>query len=364
MNASPPRRDFVGALWEGATRPSLTAAIGIPMFAFAQLAVLVLFLTPALVARVDAGYLMGSPWDQYGYATAHTIQLEQANSAAPSVVVLGASATRHLFEDHREYAKRLAREVGRPVELHFLVTADQTVWESAAILDHVPERFRGVVLIGVQPSRLVSEYDQLAELMRWPRLGLRSPSMEEVARARGLEVRPLRGIYFLDNLDFLLARRYAILRNVLTGPQAYALHGRRIDTRISPEEKAGQLERIGKRMAIWEAGHDENLELLARTIERLAERPDLEVVVFEAPLHPLVKRTYPDGYARYRRMLEERVARLGVVYVDLGASAALRAEDFHDMWHLSRGGGRERSEDVLAELLVPRLRRLEARTAS
>jgi len=353
---------FWRAFRDATAKPSLTVVCGSLLLAALQFGAVVLWLTPDRIAASPHGAWMNDPWDYYAYVTTEALRMQRADPSELAVVVVGSSSTRHVFEDHEAFRARVEEQVGEPVRLHFLASGGQTLWESALLLDHLPEGFRGVVVIGLHPGRAIWDEADLRGWLDNPRLGLRSETTASLRDRLGMEPRETTGSYFLDNIAFWSARRTAIVLNWIRGPHRYERHGREISE--PPSAYAIQLRDTGaaERMLHWREGGEEGARTLAELTSRLSAR-GIEVLVLFSPLHPNVPRLHPAEFRRFRDLVEGSARQGGAHVVDLNARAHLEEPDFRDAFHLDARDPRERSEAVLAQDTVEALRRIQARAA-
>ena len=346
---------FWRAFWQGASTPSLGVLAAIVTLAGAQFVAILLWLTPQRIADEGPGLWMNDPWDHSAYVTAEALRMERSDPETLGIAVLGSSSMRHVFEDHEAFRVRLAERFESPVQMHFLAAGGQSLWESELLLDHLPDGFRGAVVIGVHPGRAIYDPGALGEWLEQPRLGLEAESTRRLRDRFGLPQPEQTGFYFLDHMPFLAARRVAIARNLLTGPQAYAKHGRRIDAPLSAEAVAMRDAGAPSLMKHWEEDGAAGARALQRLVERLSAA-GIEVIVAFSPLHPNVEAHHPEAVARFRALMRESAVRAGASVLDFNTEAALAEDDFRDVFHLDTSGARARCEDALALELTDRLR--------
>lgn len=348
---------FWTAFWQAASTPSLAVLAAIVALAGAQFGAILLWLTPERIVAAGHGLWMNDPWDHSAYVTVEALSMQRADPRTPAIAVVGSSSMRHVFEDHDAFRERLSNELAQPVRMHFLAAGGQSLWESELLLDHLPDGFRGTVVIGVHPGRAIYDGAALTAWMEQPRLGLDSSSTRKLRDRLGLPQKDPSGFYFLDHMPFIAARRGAIARNLLTGPQPYARHGRQIEAPLSVETAAIRDAGAPSVMQHWERDGTRGAEALQRLSERLTAA-GVDVVVAFSPLHPNVEARHPESLARFRRLMRKSALAAGASVLDLNAEAALRETDFRDAFHLNTSGGRARCENALASELTERLRRL------
>jgi hypothetical protein len=354
-------REFWPAFREGATKASLPGVIGVVLLAGLHFATILLVVTEDRVAAWPHETWMDNPQDHHAYVTVEALRMQRAEVAELGVAVVGSSSIRHAFEDHFAFRDRLTEAMDEPVRLHFLPTGAQSLWESALLLDYLPEGFRGAVVIGVHPGRTVFDEAALSEWLANPRIGLQSETRVALRERLGLPRRDSTGSYWVDNIGFFSARQAVVLRNLWWGAPRYEQHSVRVGRPASPEARAVLASGMAETMESWERGGSEGSRALEQLVSGLVAR-GIEVVVTFEPLHPNVRTLHPAVFARFREMTVESAQAGGASVLDLGESARLLDREFRDVFHLFSSGPRERCEDVLAVEIARALQRVRLRS--
>lgn len=218
------------------------------------------------VTRVTADFFVAHhSWFRAGdgdLGMAATVQILARDSweKGPRVLLVGDQALGDLFDEEGSGAGLVASDLGaRVVDLTF---PDQTIWESAALVDRTPRESEGVLVLDASPSRLREPAERLAELRTWPRLGFRSRAFDaELLRAE-LPCDSLYGDYFLDNERYLVKRLPYVLVNLLSAKPGPANEGPRPPARN-------------------ETGRGNQLDVLARIVERVPRQSFLTLILVD-----------------------------------------------------------------------------------
>jgi hypothetical protein len=339
------RRAFV----EGLTRPSPVAiglALAFNLLIFAALAIV---LTPEFIAARPAGLLAEHPADYDAFVTSRVIAVGLQPVEQPVLLILGGSTIRSALLES-DLAEGLRDGDLHGIRVIKLCTSRQTLWESLALAEHLPAGARGVVLVGVSPTLLAMGEEELSELARHPRLGIRSQLLDAELHRRGLPVGPRSGIHLLDNAAFLLPRLGNLLRHARTGSPQEELDSRYVGTRPAPAAVASAVaERVNRRFDDLPANRPSNVVLLDQIVGTIRARTQLQIVLVESPLNPefVQVNRRQDVVAEHRTQMAEFARARGLTYVLLDDAAALSPADFHDWAHLADRAALRRSADAV-----------------
>lgn len=217
------------------------------------------------VTRVTAEFFVARhSWFRAGDGDpgmAATVQILARDSweNGPRVVLVGDQALGDLFANGA-LADLIAPVAGaRIVDLTF---PDQTIWESAALVDRTPRESEGVLVLDASLARLREPAERLAELRTWPRLGFRSRAFDAELLRAGLPCDSLYGDYFLDNERYLVKRLPYVLVNLLSAQSGPANKGPRPPARN-------------------QKGRGNHLDVLARIVERVPRQSFMTLILVD-----------------------------------------------------------------------------------
>jgi hypothetical protein len=347
-------RQAADALIRGATSISLAGCAGAVVVAVLQFAVLCLLVTPQFVGRIDPGYLVYSPIDDFAVVTA-TAQRMRYDRPELGVLLAGPSTCREAIYDPQQMERDLTAAVQMPVHFYLAASSWQSLWETAAVLDHLPADFRGLVVIGMTPGRLARTDRWLCRLLEHPQLGLTSSSLQDEVLRAGLDPPASTGVYLVDQAPFFAARRRALLRYV-SGPLPYQRNRYAGKRSWSPRHWQ---EFMDTTLVEWgdlfPLASRQNLEVLERIVKRLRNR-DIKVVLLEAPLETgRIEELCAEWLPQYYTSLEEFARRESIPLWDLNREVALTPEDFFDWGHLKNPEAQQRYQAALVQRLIPLL---------
>ncbi len=347
----PPPGGVVAAFWQGLTRPSLASlalALLVPATLFGACALL---LTPR---RLGTGFhrrVALNRFDDPIFTAAEALALSHRQPARPLVVVFGASSSRNAILGEEPLARWTGQAAGREVKAYNLCSGGQLLWETAILADLLPERFEGVVPIGISPGRLWN-YDPniLADWLRTPRLAIGLDHADRLARQWGLEVPPRTGNYFWDYRKLFLPRIEPFLRNLPKRPLIHdtARLGRGRISRSKWDYKMGEPARLRRR---YDRNARRALEALAEIVRGLRGRGKVGVALIEEPIHPTYRKEGfgEEFWATYTADIRTFASEHDLPYWDLNLVGNYGDGDFFDTVHFDTAEAQRRWTRALAE---------------
>lgn len=339
---------FWSGLGEGLRRPSWTA-IGLALGCCALALVgLERWMNVDLLVSDARGYLAIDDEDTHVWASGRLYELLREPQDTPLVAVIGSSGIVEAMTEEEELEGFLRELVGDRVRAADLSCFDQSILEAPLLMDRLPERFDGVVVVGVSP-RLIGRG------WRWERpfgdrLAVRSAAVEELARGLGLVVEEQTGDFFWDNRRFFLPRIPSLLANALRGPRHWRRHLYRDSGRMGEDILEKQYYRVRLAMEHYLENRPAALELLGTVGRSLQERGRVRVVLLETPVRPsAIPVVYGDElYREHGECMQRFAAENGFEYWNLSQEAALGENDYYDYTHLCDEDAQRRFTKVLA----------------
>ncbi|NUQ61489.1 MAG: hypothetical protein HUU20_03310 [Pirellulales bacterium] len=346
------------AFAEGALRPSVAASLGAVLLAAVQTAALCVVITPDRVGRLNPARLMSDPMDFDGYATVEALRLRKRTDPRPAVVYTGDSISMESLDNLQNFRREISKQVGQPVDVYFLATHGQTLWDTAALLDQLSPQFRGAVVIGVGPRRLMQFPARLARDVRTCRLALYSPSYAE--ECRRVDVQPPRcdGLYFLDFGPFFVSRR-RLAWQWLSEPAEANIHQYTENFPAWTEADWRQQEPL-VRETLDPEQLDPMLNVLGRILARLRQHGGIEAALVETPRHPRLVKAYGPIEDRYNRAIRAFAERERAAYWRSDDEVGFTANDFHDWAHVADRSARQRFQNALVGRLGGLIQPMEA----
>ena len=311
-------------------------------------------------------YLMTHELDTHARVTSKALAIR--HSEVPDVVILGASMTIRCVTSEENLADLVAEGWGEKPLVYDMATDAQTTWEMAALVDRLRPRFDGVLVLGVSAGLLShgatdGGYSSLAKIVDHPRLGFTSEAFDNEARIAGLKVPYRIGVYSLDNLVFLLARRYQVARNLIKGAPTYGdpLNAPWMSRVNRPEYWQQEISRLPGLIKGYESNIEVNFAVIGRFATELKKSGDASFILLEPPINPrwYGERTGAKFFKRYHDDLRRFADEHGMVFLPISEEASLLPTDFVDYeGHIGTFEARERCTKTLAsrvsEVLIER----------
>jgi hypothetical protein len=357
--AAPPRwKECAAAFAAGLRRPSVIGTLGALVVAALQLLALCLLVTPRTLARIDPGYLLDNQFDVFTYSTFQIHQMRQTPARELGVLLVGSSTLREAIRDDQVMEDALTASLQEPVNFFRIPSGWQSLWETVAVVDYLPEHFHGVIVVGVDPGRMGRPRELLARWIKTPLLAIDSPHFREEIELAGLQPPRRTGVFLLDHAKFFAARKYTPLR-LLGGPIQAETHfthlvspwpeekWRRVETRELPEW-VGNFAKHGA----------QNLDILRRLIQRERAAGN-RLVLLETPLHPRAERACGQSYQDYLQAMREFAQQQDVPFWRLDEEAQIKEDDFTDFVHLCTYTSQLRYQTVLMNKLEPILSQMQ-----
>lgn len=340
----------------GLTQPSVLAA-GVALATVAALFVAYCLVFGSwFVASPLYRYLMTDDLDTYTNVT-HEV-LDRQGDTAPGIVVLGTSVPVRCVAGETALTALVAAGTGRQIRTHDLATDAQTTWEMLALVDRLPPREGGVLVLGLTTGLMdygtgTGQRSSLQGLIDAPRLGIVSPALDAAARQAGLKVPRRTGVYALDNAEFILSRRKELVKNLIRGGKTYGeplsadwyAHVNR------PEFWQTEIADLPKAEARYAQNAAANFAALEKVVALARAGGTESVVVLVSPVNPGWN-AVPEAagfLARYRADVAAFAARVDATVVQATEDAGLKQSDFVDYeGHLGNAAARDRCMAALA----------------
>ncbi|MCD0458142.1 hypothetical protein [Roseiconus lacunae] len=306
----------------------------------AWLAFLCIAVTPETIRTLEWEQTKG---DAYGSLTSRVAQAATASREGQlRVGLISASSFRDSISDSRLLSDAIEDSWGQPVEFVNLTAGALTLWETATIADVIANQFEGLILIEVSPNKFCRDADELREITTNPRLGFRSSIVSQDRKLRQVDGPDIIGVYTIDNLAFLLSRRYKLLARVGTVGEPPSLVLKNQHSKLFSVEFMHRRVRALKRdyLRKYFDEVDSNISLLERAVSRLTETGKTRVLLVEAPFNPLAAQLLDTDPAYREVMLDYdlRISRLaercGIAYWAPGVQADFACFDFTDDFHI------------------------------
>ena len=305
--------------------------------------------------------------DDYVKASYDTTVLKLHPPRRPAVYILGGSAAREAFTTEENIKAKIVAAGGGRTEVHALVSREQTLGESLAIVDNLPPSRRALCVITVNFTRFAYDPHLVEAQLAGRHLLLDSPSLRRYIFARyrrGLTTPSIvPGI-----MDYVSGWADEHLDEALHGrlPTVKYVWHRYHQGHLWPDEKKREL--VGRWLThrgapggAFDRDFRYSLDLLDEMVG-VAQKKGFTVVLLELPLNrDIVGHSFDRMTSVYRPAVDRLAQKRGIEYLRAFSEKGLVNGDFRDITHLVPSG-RAKYEDAFVRAVVPLLRRLESRT--
>lgn len=338
-------------------RALIIAALLAAMLIFASL----LWITPSVITGKYAAYFLKNELDDYGFASRTALSITEKNAPVVGLALVGTAAMREGLLSDIAIRNELEKKEKNDLEVINLMTGGQSALEMAALAGQIAPLFKGVLILGVSPSRLAADPAELGNLVRNPRLAFINPAFINEARATNHAIKEPTGIYAVDNYQFFVARYWDALGHLLSGPVAHW----NIHPYLGLQKKdAATWEKDKKilqgRLSRYQTNAAANLASYERLSHALSNRPDIAIVLLDIPLNPRTINDImgQDFYAGHRTRMAHFAKIHGLTYVNLNDAAGISQEDFQDWSHIRTEHAQQRYTAHLLKEIEPLLHEL------
>lgn len=345
-------------LIRGLSRPSGGAVTLALLINVAWITALCAAVTPGRLAGGLDQYLARSERDDDVFAAAKAFRMRSLPATTPLVVATGASAELETL-DEGDLAAEFAARGFEGVAVLNTATSRQPFTDAMKLVEQIPDGSRGVVVVGIGPSRLTAGREVFAEALEAPRLPIRSEYETRLAAEFGVELPWTTGIYALDHARFLAPRMRGFLSRVVKHRPVQHITQKYVGLGRSRGAKwTWRGEMVAERLEHYDAHVDLNLGVLRDIVVRIRERTEMRVLLVEHCVNPrfVAEFTEPGTYDAHIERVRRFAEGLGVPYVHLREAAGVQEEDFHDWCHLRSRIAIQQCAGVVAERAAPLLR--------
>ncbi len=303
-------------------------------------------------------YVARSANDSDGLATYRALQLRVADDRRPLLVVLGTSILSNAFASEAMLKQAVDKETGRDWEVAILTTALQSPIDQVALVQSVVgedgARGRPVVLvIGVDTLHTGWSRQQMLDIDRTGRLGLRSDWADAEIAELGGTPRPRSWLYVRENWHFFITNGTQALLRLMVRKSA----PRRFD-QYAPDQPLPLKERkrdliVSQIRAADDPQSKGFLPVLEHLMNRLSAHGNIRVaLVHETPSPDLVKSAGLQGVLVREQATYARFAKAaGAAFWPLLDTPDITADAYHDDLHI----GDEKTQARLRARLAARV---------
>ena len=335
LRESPERRARWSSLGRGfRQRNPLVLLVAIALVAL-SLVGLELMVREGAIAAVPEGRFVRYRNDDLGHLSRLMVRLRETPPAGTTLYLLGGSATMECFLSEESLGGDVSRAAGQGVGVINLAAHEQSLAESLAVVDNLPDG-HALLAVGLAPMRFTNSPRDDAGLVSGDPLLLSSKRVRAVLGEERVTLAPFDSVVpglFRYAAGYLHERRR--VRLPLFADIGYSTHYTINGPLHSRARKLDMARRdVATDRARFALNADYNFRVLEELV-RLARARGFDIAFFDQPLNQHVIGPSWDGVVpSYRRRALALAARLGVPYLDVAQRVSLDDRDFLDVYHL------------------------------
>ena len=343
-------RDFLAGLRTAEPRVFLASLLaGALMLASIEVA-----LSKGWLWRLDAGWLISTPYDDWTHAMWSVNQLGEDDDATP-IYLVGGSGSREAVVSNESVEDALSSK--RPGRYRFLNlgTRNQTFFETVILIENLPDTKSGLIVFGLTPHFFTDGIDDAHAAVFGTRFPLRSNTLAEALKVMG--------ILEDDPMPLNLLRYRAMIANYVNKRIAGGNLFRHLDYRnhlyegrppMQGRALAEKFHQIASSMSDYARFAPLNFYILEVAI-RLAQAKGYKVLLAELPRNPVGEEVlYGNVLDSYREGLRALAESTGAEHVDLHSQYRFPRSYFYDHLH-QIDAARVVFQERLVDLLSSRL---------
>ncbi len=309
------------------------------LLAVATLAGLQWFVASDTFTVLPERLMLRIPNDDYVHVSYRIAELKAKPPAGRVVYLFGGSGTMEMMRSGAAIARDIVAAGGPRVTVISLAAHQQSIGQTLALIDNLP-RGHGLLAIGLSPNRLLTTPAADARQVAGSPMALTSPHLAAALAGRASLKEHLPGL--LPGIcDYIVS--WANQRIVTRSPDlsviTYKDHYHSTDAVASAAaRRSGSIVELNRERPLYAANSAYNLTMLEAVV-RLGRQKGYDVTFFQQPLAPEASGPAWQAYlAGYRRDIAGVMRQMAVPDIDIQAKAALRPDDFYDLFHLVNSG--------------------------
>lgn len=322
-------REFLAGVTTTNPRVFLTSVfVGVLLLGLIELA-----LSRGLLWRLDPGWLLSNPYDDWTHAMWAVNQLEE-DGAVTAVYLVGGSGSREAVISNESVEEALAARLEGEHRFLNLGTRNQTFFETIVLIENLPETKSGLIVFGLTPHFFTDGVADAHEAVYGTRFPLYSHTLTEALIAMGLLNR--------TPLPMNILRYRAMFSNYLNqriaGRSLFELlpYRNHLYAGLPPMRNAELVEKFKKiaaSMADYAKNAALNFEMLEIAIV-LAQEKGYKVLLVDLPRNPAGEEfLYGRILDSYRKNLKVLTEITGTEHIDLHMQYSFPRSYFYDHLH-------------------------------
>ena len=325
----PAAGEFLSGLTTANPRVFLTSLL----VATLLLACIELGLSRGWLWRLDAGWLISTPYDDWTHAMWAVNQLNENSNAIP-IFLVGGSGSREAVISNESVERALTEKSSQHFRFLNLGTRNQTFFETVVLIENLPDTKKGLIVFGLTPHFFTDGVEAAYTAVRGTRFPLYSHTLVQALESMGLlhlDVLPINVLRYRAMFSNYLNKRIAGRNFFKRLTYRYHLYEGRSPLRSAALEKNFRF--IESEMEAYPTHAVLNFQMLELAI-RLAKAKGYEVFLFDLPRNPVgEERLYGDILESYRKNLKTLTAATQSTHFDLHSQFRFPQSYFYDHLH-------------------------------
>lgn len=345
------KQDVISGLF----KPSGLSAIVACVTALCCTLFYLLYITPERILHLTPE-LATHDGDDDIFLTSTVLGLKKNTPAGQAVFLLGDSSIRDAVR--KELLQKTLFDAGLDYSVVDLRSGGQTILESLAIVDNIPETSAGIVVLGNSPRRLYLTSRMIDWAQKGSRRGFSSLAVDQYLSEYKHKSSRKTGIYGLDNFWFVVPR---LVQNIYDRDKQDFSHVEHrnegfgvLPEHVLEEMEASYMSVIKKPYKAYSEDLGAGREVLRRIDRLVGKNQNLSLLMLETPLNPefidirLGRNFYSEHIIDAASFYKEN----NMLYFNANDLVKFSSTDFIDVVHLSNTAAINRYTKIVANKLL------------
>lgn len=283
--------------------------------------------------RLDSGWLISTPYDDWTHAMWAVNQLDEGSDAIP-IYLVGGSGSREAVISNESVEQALAAKSSKSYRFLNLGTRNQSFFETIILIENLPDTSRGLIVFGLTPHFFTDGVDAAFTAVHGTRFPLYSYTLVQALETINLlryDVFPINVLRYRAAVANYLNKRIA--GGNLFKRLTYRFHLYEGRPPLGPTALEKNFRFIESEMVAYPTYAALNFQMLELAI-RLAQEKGYEVLLVDLPRNPIGEaRLYGNILESYRKNLKSLTAATQTTHLDLHSEYQFPQSYFYDHLH-------------------------------
>ncbi len=304
----------------------------------------------------NASLLATDERDDDIFITSTVLQLKAETAPLESIYLIGDSALREIVR-----VNLLTDELKRnnfDARIVDLRGGGQSLLESLAIIDNLPDNSTGLVVLGISAKSFIINSKMLDSASYGNRRGYTSEALMNFLDSIGHRSNRTTGVYGIDNFRFLLPRFINYWFSNDQRRTERSVHLKMYAAKKSTEELNALKNTYSLELSLpykkYRTFIDTGLKALSTTINIVESKPELKITFIEKPLSPdfLSSHVGKEFITAYENLIIEFTEKYNVTYHNPSHYFPYNSADFYDLVHVRKSPTSSSYTSHLARLIM------------